>query len=140
MSIDKPTLAKLRKFAKVFADARDREANESDTVMYLIKFFEEALEYDPLAGDISKEIPVNDRYCDFGIRLADKLAFLVEAKPAGIKQLLVKHIEQAENYGSHAGINWILLTNGVVWQLYHATFGERIQEELVFEVGCVTGK
>ena len=33
MPIDRITLAKLRKFAKVFADARDRDANQSDTVM-----------------------------------------------------------------------------------------------------------
>lgn len=137
MPIDKPTLAKLRKFAKVFADARERGANESDTVMYLIKFFEEVLEYDPLAGEISKEVPIKDRSCDFGIRLDDKLPFLVEAKSAGIKQLLAKHIEQAENYCSHSGINWVLLTNGVVWQLYHVTFGDRVQEDLVFEVNFV---
>ena len=36
MKVDKPTLTKLRKFAKVFADAREHDANESDTVMYLI--------------------------------------------------------------------------------------------------------
>ena len=111
MQIDKDTLNKLKKFAKVFTDARDREANESDTVMYLIEFFKEVLGYDPLLGDISKEIPVNDRYCDFGIRLTDKIIFLVEAKAAGIKQLKAKHIEQAENYASRAFINWVLLTN-----------------------------
>ena len=35
MAIDKATLVKLKKFAQVFKDARDRNANESDTVMYL---------------------------------------------------------------------------------------------------------
>jgi len=35
MPADKATLAKLRKFAEVFKAARDRNANESDTVMYL---------------------------------------------------------------------------------------------------------
>ena len=134
MQIDKDTLNKLKKFAKVFTDARDREANESDTVMYLIEFFKEVLGYDPLLGDISKEIPVNDRYCDFGIRLTDKIIFLVEAKAAGIKQLKAKHIEQAENYASRAFINWVLLTNGVTWQLYHLTFSNGIEHELVFEL------
>jgi hypothetical protein len=137
MKIDKQILAKLRKFAKVFADARERDAKESDTVMYLIKFFEEVFEYNPLGGEISKEIPIKDRHCDFGILLENKNIFLVEAKSAGTKNLTAKHIEQAENYASHAGINWVLLTNGVVWQLYHLTFGEGIQEELVFEVNFV---
>jgi predicted type IV restriction endonuclease len=137
MPIDKPTLGKLKKFAKVFADARDRDANESDTVMYLIEFFKEVLDYDPLGGEISKEVSINDRYCDFGIRLDDKIAFLVEAKPAGVKSLKPKHIEQAENYGSRSGISWVLLTNGVMWQLYHLTFGNGIEHELVFELNLL---
>jgi predicted type IV restriction endonuclease len=133
MPIDKPTLAKLKKFAKVFADARDRDANESDTVMYLIEFFKEVLDYDPLNGEISKEVAICDRYCDFGIRLGEKMIYLVEAKPAGISALKPKHIEQAENYGSREGISWVVLTNGVMWQLYHLTFGTKIEHELVFE-------
>jgi len=65
MPIDKPTLTKLKKFADVFKSARDRNVDESNTVMYLIKFFEEVLGYDPLAGEITTEIPIKDRYCDF---------------------------------------------------------------------------
>jgi hypothetical protein len=137
MPVDKPTLAKLKKFAKVFADARDRDANESDTVMYLIEFFKEVLDYDPLGGEISKEVSICDRYCDFGIRLDDKLAFLVEAKAAGIKSLKAKHIEQAENYASRAAISWVVLTNGIDWQLYHLTFGNGIEHELVFELNLL---
>ncbi len=137
MPMDKADLAKLTKYAKVFADARERDANESDTVMYLIEFFKEVLGYDPLEGDISKEVAVNDRYCDFGIRVEGKVVFLVESKSAGVQGLKSKHIEQAENYASRAAINWVLLTNGVLWQLYHLTFGNGIEHELVFEVNLV---
>lgn len=139
MPIDKATMAKLRKFAKVFAEASQRDANESDTVMYLVEFFKEVLDYDPLCGEIVKEVPINDRFCDLAIRpddKSDKIAFLVEAKPAGIKVLKDKHIEQAENYASHAGINWVVLTSGVMWQLYHLTFGNDIgiARELVIDL------
>lgn len=137
MPLDKPILGRLKKFAKVFMDARDRDANESDTVMYLIEFFKEVLDYDPLGGEISKEVAICDRYCDFAIRLDEKIAFLVEAKPAGLRGLKPKHIEQAENYASRAGIAWVLLTNGVIWQLYHLTFGNGIEHELVFELNLV---
>jgi hypothetical protein len=137
MPVDKQTLVKLKKFAKVFAEASERDANESDTVMYLIEFFKEVLDYDPLGGEISKEVAINDRYCDFGIRLDEKIAFLVEAKPSGVKTLKPKYIEQAENYGSRAAITWVLLTNGVMWQLYHLTFGNGIEHELVFEINLL---
>ena len=69
MPIDKPTLAKLRKFADAFKAARERNADEADTVMYLVRFFEEVLGYDLLAGEITKEIAVEDRYCDFAVML-----------------------------------------------------------------------
>ncbi len=142
MPIDKPTLAKLTKFAKVFADARDRDAKESDTVMYLIKFFEEVLEYDPLTGEIAKEVEIDDRYCDFAVRLdpkGGKPAYLIEAKPCSMKVLKEKHIEQAENYASRAGIFWVLLTNGIIWQLYHLTFtaAEGIKHDKVFDLNFI---
>ncbi len=122
MPIDKRISTKLTKFADVFNKAREADANESDTVMYLIKFFEEVLGYDPLVGEITKEVPVKERHCDFSVVLSKKTHFLVEAKAAGIKSLNAKHIEQAENYASRAPINWVLLTNGIEWQLYHVAF------------------
>lgn len=142
MSIDKPTLTKLKKFADVFKAARERNADESNTVMYLIKFFEEVLGYDPLVGEITKEIPIKERYCDFAIVLGAKTddgkpkpEFLVEAKAAHVKNLNEKHIEQAENYASRAAVNWVLLTNGIEWQLYHLTFDNNgIQPDLVFKL------
>ncbi|MCE5278889.1 MAG: type I restriction enzyme HsdR N-terminal domain-containing protein [Planctomycetaceae bacterium] len=136
MALDKATLQKLKRYAQVFKDAADRGANESDTVMYLVKFFEDVLNYDSLAGEISKEVSIKDRYCDFGIKLNGSMAFLVEAKAAGIQTLREKNIEQAENYASRCGIRWVLLTNGIQWQLYHLTFneGEGIVHDLAFEV------
>jgi hypothetical protein len=129
MPIDKPTLTKLKKFAEVFKAARERNATEGDTVQYLTEFFKEVLGYDPLSREITKEFPVKDRFCDFAVVLDDKTddgkpkpKFLVEAKAASVKTLNEKHIEQAKNYAQNAVINWVLLTNGVEWQLYHLTF------------------
>jgi hypothetical protein len=92
MITDKSTLAKLKKFGDVFKAARERNDNESNTVMFLTKFFEEVLGYDSLAGEITKEIPIKDRFCDFAIVLGAKTEegkpkpeFLVEAKAAGVK-------------------------------------------------------
>ena len=143
MPIDKPTLAKLKKFADVFKAARERNDNESNTVMILVKFFEEVLGYDPLTGEITKEIPVKDRFCDFAVVLGGKTdegkpkpEFLVEGKAAGVKNLNEKHIEQAYNYASRAPVKWILLTNGLEWKFYHLAFDEKsgITPDLVFEL------
>src|ERR1700687_3964017 len=101
MAIDKITLNFLKKYAGVFRDARDRGANEADTVMYLVKFLEDVLGYDSLKGEISKEFAIKERYCDLALKVEGTLEMLVEAKAAGIKGLVAKHIEQAEHYASN---------------------------------------
>lgn len=141
MGIDKATSAQLKRFATAFREARERGANESDTVMYLVKFFEEVLGYDSLKGEISKELAIRDRYCDIAIKIDGSVRYLVEAKAAGQERLHEKHIEQAENYASRQGICWVVLTNGVEWHLYHLTFneGEGIEHDLAWAVNLIEG-
>lgn len=141
MGIDRSTAGQLRRFATAFKEARERGANESDTVMYLVKCFEELLGYDSLKGEISKELAIRDRYCDIAIKLDGSVQYLVEAKGANQERLSSKFIEQAENYASRQGIQWVVLTNGIEWQLYHLTFseGEGIQHEIAFTVNLIEG-
>ena len=139
MGLDKEVLNQLRRFSSAFRDARDRGANESDTVMFLVKFFEEVLGYDSLKGEISKEMSIKDRYCDIALKVDGTVRLLVEAKAASLKGLADKHIEQAENYASRSGINWVVLTNSIDWRLYHLTFaeGEGITHDLAFEMNLL---
>jgi hypothetical protein len=139
MSVDKSTATKLVKYAQKFKEAREREANESDTVMYLIKMFEDVLGYDSLSGEISKEVAIKERYCDFCVKLEGEIEYIVEAKSAAHKTLKEKDIEQAENYASRSGVNWVLLTNGFDWQLFHLVFAETegITHDMVFSFNLV---
>ncbi len=139
MAIDKLTASKLKLYSQVFKEARERGANESDTVMLLIKMFEDALGYDSLSGEITKEIAIKERYCDFCVKIDGEIKYIIEAKASGNKKLKDKNIEQAENYASRAGINWVLLTNGIEWQLYHLVFAETegINHDLVFSFNLV---
>jgi|CXWL01.1.fsa_nt_gi hypothetical protein len=139
MAIDKATQNLLSRFATAFREARDRGANESDTVMFLVKFFEEVLGYDSLKGEISKELAIKDRYCDIALKIEGAVRVLVECKAASIKELQDKHIEQAGNYASRAGIQWVILTNGVDWKLFHLSFaeGEGITHDVAFEANLV---
>jgi predicted type IV restriction endonuclease len=125
----------LRRYAQAFEDARRRSVNESDTVMFLTKFFEEVLGYDSFAGQISKELAIKDRYCDIALKPDGRtVRVLVEAKAVFVAELKDKHIEQAANYASRAGVRWVVLTNGIDWRLYHLTFAERdgIAHDLAF--------
>jgi hypothetical protein len=135
MAIPKDVLAQLKRFATAFKEARDRGANESDTAMFLVKFFEDVLGYDSFKGEISKELAIKDKYCDIALKVDGAVKVLVEAKAAGLKALVAKHIDQAENYAAHSGLPWVVLTNGIEWHLYHLTFNEKegIAHEVVFE-------
>ena len=141
MAIDRGAQTNLRKYATAFREARDKGANEADTVMYVVKFFEELLGYESLKGEISKEFSIKDKYCDLALKIDGTARILVECKAASIKVLLDKHIEQAENYAARAGISWVVLTNGIEWRLYHLTFAENegIAHDLAFELNLLEG-
>lgn len=91
MAIPKDVLAQLRRFATAFKEARERGANESDTAMFLVKFFEEVLGCDSFKGEISKELAIKDRYCDIALKVDGAVKVLVEAKAASLKSLADKH-------------------------------------------------
>lgn len=131
--MDKGVKKSLQQYAQVFHDGRQRGANEADTVMYLTKFFTDVLGYD-LFSEITKEFQVRDRYCDIAIKIEGQVRFLVEAKAMPLS-LADRHIEQAGNYASRSGIQWVVLTNGISWRLYHLTFDTGgIEHDLAFEV------
>ena len=127
----------LKKFVPHLLTARDQNLNEADTVQRLVKFFEDVLGYDAMS-EITREQQVKDRYVDLAIRVDGAVRFLIEAKSAGTI-LRDRHIEQAEHYAAQDNIRWVLLTNGVVWNLYHLTFEEGIESSRVFSVDLAGG-
>lgn len=137
MSADKATVKKLTLYASIFKEAREKGVNESDTVMYLVHMFEDVLGYNSLHGEISKEISIKNKYCDFCTKIDGEIEYIVEAKSAAHKALKESDIEQAENYASHANLTWVLLTNGIDWQLFHLDFGEGITHDLVFNFNLI---
>lgn len=122
----------LKKYLPIFQQAHDQGINEAETSMRINKFFEDVLGYD-VFSEISREHVVKERNVDYAIKLNGKVKFFVEVKQAGIS-LKEKHIEQAENYAANSGIPWVVLTNGLGWQMYHLTFDEGIQGDLVWSV------
>lgn len=131
--MDKGLKKQLQHYVHVFQDGQQRGINEADTVMYLTRFLTDVFGYD-LFTDLTKEFQVRDRYCDIAVKIDNQVQFLVEAK-AMPTVMADRHIEQAGNYASRAGIPWVVLTNGVAWRLYHLTFDSNgIEHDLAFEV------
>src|SRR3989338_7645668 len=134
MSID--ITKDLKKYIPIFQQAQEQNINEAETSLRIGKFLEDVLGYD-VFHDITKEHTIKDRYVDYAIKADGKVMFFIEIKQAGI-ELKEKHIEQASNYAANAGVEWILLTNGLGWQLYHLTFDEGIQSDLIWSTDIST--
>jgi hypothetical protein len=122
----------LRKCLPYLLKAKEENLNEADTSQRIVKVFEDVLGYNPIT-EISRELEVRCKYVDLTIKIDGASKFFVEVKSAGTA-LKVRHIEQGERYASEANIQWVLLTNGVDWNLYHLTFDEGIEYEQAFAV------
>lgn len=117
------------KFQKILKVAKDRDINESDTVEILTDMLDEIFGYDKYI-ELTSEYCIRGRYCDVAVKIDDKVHFLIEAKAVGI-DLKENHLRQAVDYAANHGVQWIILTNGIQWQLYRLRFEKPINYDLV---------
>ena len=57
----------------------------------------------------------------------------IEVKRVATK-LSTRHLRQVEMYAVNEGVEWIILTNGAAWQVYHITGGLPVAIDLALEV------
>jgi hypothetical protein len=117
------------KFQRVLADAKDRDVNESDTVTIITDILSDVLGYDKYS-DISSEQAIRGTYCDLAVKHDGKAKFLIEVKAIGLT-LRENHLRQAVNYGANKGIPWVVLTDGLRWEIYRIKFEQPIAHEVV---------
>lgn len=122
----------LKRFQSVVESAKNRDINESDTVVIVTDMLQEVFGYDKYT-EITSEHAIRGTYCDLAIKLDGKLCLLIEVKAAGM-ELKENHIKQAVDYAANQGCEWVLLTNGVLWKAFHITFEKPIQNELVLDL------
>ena len=123
----------LRRFTKPLKDIVARDANEGDTRLILTDFLCEGLGYDKF-DDLTTEFAVRGEFADYGIRIDKQLVAFIEVKRA-TQKLNVRHLRQVETYAVKEGLQWIMLTNGHVWQVYHvhAMTGQQVSTTKVLE-------
>lgn len=121
----------LKKFQPILRKAQAADVNESDTVTIITDMLCEIFGYDKYEN-ITSEFAIKKTYCDIAIKLQDKVPFLIECKAIAL-DLKDDYIRQATGYAANSGINWVILTNGMVWKVYHMTFGKAVDHELVYE-------
>lgn len=122
----------LKRFQAILSDAKSRDISESDTVVILGDMLAELLGYKKYT-EITTEFAIRGTYVDLAVKVGNDVRFLIEAKAINV-DLKDNHIKQAIDYGANHGIEWVALTNGVVWQVYKIHFKQPIDKSLIFEV------
>jgi hypothetical protein len=122
----------LKRFQTILTEAKNRDISESDTVVILNDMLAELLGYKKYT-EITTEFAIRGTYVDLAVKVGEDVRFLLEAKAINV-DLKDNHIKQAIDYGANHGIEWVVLTNGAVWQVYKIHFKQPIDKSLIFEV------
>jgi predicted type IV restriction endonuclease len=118
------------RFQKILANALARDVNEADTVLITQDMLAEIFGFDKYQ-EITSEYAIRNTFVDLAIKLDDKVQYLIEVKAIGL-QLKASHLRQVINYGANNGIQWVVLTNGIKWEVYRIRFEKPIGYDLVY--------
>nr|WP_254447660.1 type I restriction enzyme HsdR N-terminal domain-containing protein [Sphingomonas sp. ID1715] len=91
--------------------------------------------------ELTSEQQIRGTFCDLAVKIEGKVHYLAEIKSAGTS-LNQNHLRQAVNYGAHEGIEWVLLTNAIVWKVYRIKFGQPLDwdEVYCFDMGTISSR
>jgi hypothetical protein len=128
--------AGLKRFQPILAAAKSRDVNESDTSMIVTDVLAEIFGYDKYS-EVTRELTIRGTHCDLATRIDGKYQMLIEVKAVGL-DLRDSHAKQAVDYAANQGVEWVALTNGVIWKVFRVIFSKPIETELVLEFDFLT--
>ena len=130
-SVSDAITRRMTHFQKILRSARERDINESNTVTIVTDILAEVFGYDKYT-EITSEQAIRGTFCDLAVQIDNKTHYLLEVKAIGLT-LKENHLRQAVNYGANHGVSWVVLTNGIHWQVYRIKFDKPITHEFVYE-------
>jgi len=117
------------RFQKILKTAVNNDLNEADTVTIVTDILSDVFGYDKYS-EITSEYQIRNTYCDLAIKISDEVKYLLEVKSISLS-LKESHLKQAVDYGAHEGIQWVVLTNGLIWRVYSIVLKKAIEFEKV---------
>lgn len=117
------------KFQRVLKIAKNRDVNEADTVLIVGDILSEVFGFDKYI-EVTSEFAIRGTYCDLAIKTNGKIQYLIEVKAIGLG-LKEHHLRQAVDYGANQGAQWVILTNGISWEIYRIRFEKPLNYDLV---------
>jgi len=89
----------LKRFQPIVQSAKQRDVNESDTVIIVTDMLSDLFGYEKY-GDITSEIAIRGTYCDLASKVDGHVQCLIEVKAAGM-ELKDSHTKQAIDYAAN---------------------------------------
>ena len=131
-SVRSRVAAAMDRFAGPIADLMERDANEGDTRLLVADFFSVGLNFSKY-HDLTTDYRTGGESNDYAIVLDGKLFAPVEVREIG-QDLDLRHIRTARRLASQEGAEWIFLTNGRSWRVYHLRQeGSKVQPTVVVD-------
>jgi hypothetical protein len=122
----------IKRFQPILAAAKARDVGEADTVTIVKDMLADVFGYDKYS-EVTSEFAIRGTYCDLATKIDGVLQTLIEVKAIGL-DLKDQHVKQAIDYAANQGVDWVLLTNGTTWRIYHLIFAKPIGQELVVDI------
>ncbi len=122
----------IKKYQPILAAAKARDVGEADTVTIIKDILTDVFGYDKYT-ELTSEVAIRGTYCDLAIKIDGAIRMLIEIKAIGI-ELKDQHVKQAIDYASNQGIDWVILTNGISWRVYHLIFSKPIDQDLIVNI------
>jgi hypothetical protein len=124
--------AGIKKFQPILTAAQSHDANESDTVIIITDMLSEIFGYDKYS-EITSEKCIRGTFCDLSIKVNDVTQSFIEAKAIN-QELKEGYVKQAVDYAVNGPVDWVVLTNGILWRVYKVIFSKPVDHELVIEI------
>ena len=125
-------VAGIKTFQPILAAAKVRDVGEADTVTIVKDMLADVFGYDKYS-EVTSEFSIRGTYCDLATKFDGAAQTLIEVKAIGL-ELKDSHVKQAVDYAANQGVEWVLLTNGIKWRVYHVVFAKPIDHELVVDI------
>jgi hypothetical protein len=130
----------LKRYKSIILSAKAKDINETDTVHLIKDVLADIFGFDKYL-EITSELAIKNTYCDLAVKINDQIKLLIEAKAVGI-ELKDTHVKQAVDYAANKGIDWVVLTTGVIWKIFKISFTKPIDKEEVatFDITALNPK
>ena len=109
-------MEQTRRFRKILKSACDRGVSEAETIIIVADFLSDVFGFNRYS-EVTGEYAFRGMHCNLAAKIKNDVKYLLEVKVMG-SDLKENHLPQIVNYAENKGISWVVLTNGVTWEIF----------------------